>query len=189
MLEECAFGSELTRRQYALPADPAAAWTLAPGLVRPASRGYLTLTGNRPTDRVAVHANFLSDRRDVVALMHAVALCRQIGNSPPLHRFARRELMPGPLGASDMEQWLRRASGTYFHQSCTAKMGTDAMSVVDGSLRVYGVQGLRIADASVMPAITTGNTMAPCVMIGERAASLLLVTHASARAMAHVMPA
>jgi choline dehydrogenase len=189
MLEECAFGSELTRRQYALPADPAAAWTLAPGLVRPASRGYLTLTCNRPTDRVAVHANFLSDRRDVVALMHAVALCRQIGNSPPLHRFARRELMPGPLGASDMEQWLRRASGTYFHQSCTAKMGTDAMSVVDGSLRVYGVQGLRIADASVMPAITTGNTMAPCVMIGERAASLLLVTHASARAMAHVMPA
>jgi choline dehydrogenase len=106
-----------------------------------------------------------------------------------LHRFARRELMPGALGAADMEQWLRRAAGTYFHQSCTAKMGRDAMSVVDGSLRVYGVQGLRIADASVMPAITTGNTMAPCVMIGERAASLVLTAHASAKATAHVMPA
>ena len=109
--------------------------------------------------------------------MHAVELCREIGNSPPLHEFARRELMPGPLSAADLEQWLRRASGTYFHQTCTAKMGRDAMSVVDGSLRVYGVQGLRIADGSVMPAITTGNTMAPCVMIGERAADLLLIAH------------
>jgi choline dehydrogenase len=179
VLEECAFGSELTRLQYALPTDPAAAWTLAPGLVRPASRGSISLTGNRPGDRMAVHANFLSDRRDVVALLHAVELCREIGNSRPLTRFARRELMPGPLGAADMEHWLRRASGTYFHQTCTAKMGRDAMSVVDGSLRVYGVQGLRIADGSVMPEITTGNTMAPCVMIGERAAELLLKAHGS----------
>jgi choline dehydrogenase len=129
---------------------------------------------------VAVHANFLSDRRDVTALLQAVELCRAIGNSPPVRRFARRELMPGPLGAADMEQWLRRASGTYFHQSCSAKMGTDAMSVVDGSLRVYGIQGLRIADGSVMPAITTGNTMAPCAMIGERAAALVLAAHGNA---------
>jgi len=177
VLEERAFGSELTRPQYALPTNPAVAWTLAPGLVRPESRGHIALTGNRPEDRVAVHANFLSDRRDVVALLHAVELCRAIGNSPLLRSFARRELMPGPLGAADMEQWLRRAAGTYFHQSCSAKMGTDAMSVVDGSLRVYGVQGLRIADGSVMPAITTGNTMAACAMIGERAAALLLSAH------------
>src|ERR1700722_13014976 len=113
--------------------------------------------------------------------MHAVQLCREIGNSPALRPFARRELMPGPLDAADMEQWLRGASGTYFHQTCTAKMGRDAMSVVDGSLRVYGVQGLRIADGSVMPAITTGNTMAPCVMIGERAADLLLIAHGGRR--------
>jgi choline dehydrogenase len=181
VLEERAFGSDLAHRQYPLPADPAAAWTLAPGLVRPESRGHIALTGNRPSDRVAVHANFLGDRRDVIALMHAVQLCREIGNSPALHPFARRELMPGPLDAADMEQWLRGASGTYFHQTCTAKMGRDAMSVVDGSLRVYGVQGLRIADGSVMPAITTGNTMAPCVMIGERAAELLLFAHGGRR--------
>jgi choline dehydrogenase len=180
VLEECAFGSEVTRLEYRLPADPAAAWTLAPGLVRPQSRGSIALTGNRPGDRVAVHANFLSDRRDVTALLRAVELCREIGNSRPLHEFARRELMPGPLNATDMERWLRRASGTYFHQSCSAKMGRDPMSVVDCALRVYGVQGLRIADASVMPAITTGNTMAPCVMIGERAADLLLRAHGAA---------
>jgi choline dehydrogenase len=179
MLEERAFGSEVTSRQYALPTDPAVAWTLAPGLVRPASRGYLALTGKRPQDRVAVHANFLDEPRDVAALLHAVQLCREIGNSSALRPFARRELMPGPLDAKAMERWLRSAAGTYFHQTCTAKMGRDSLSVVDGSLRVYGVQGLRIADGSVMPSITTGNTMAPCALIGERAAELLLREHAA----------
>jgi choline dehydrogenase len=180
VLEECAFGTDAMRLQYALPSDPARAWTLAPGLVRPESRGRVALTGNRAEDPVAIHANFLSDRRDVVALLRAVELCREIGNSQPLRPFARRELMPGPLNATDTEQWLRRASGTYFHQTCTAKMGRDALSVVDGSLRVYGVQGLRIADGSVMPTITTGNTMAPCVMIAEQAADLLLSSHSPA---------
>ncbi len=123
VLEERAFGSEMTQTQYDLPADAAAAWTLAPGLVRPHSRGRVELTGNRPEDRVAVHANFLDDRRDVDALLFAVELCREIGNSAPLRKFVRRELMPGPLDAADMEQWLRRAAGTYFHQSGTAKMG------------------------------------------------------------------
>jgi choline dehydrogenase len=179
VLEECAFGSELTRTDYALPSDPAVAWTLAPGLVRPGSRGHIELTGNHYRDRVAVHANFLSDERDVTALLRCIELCRDIGNSSSLKMFARRELMPGALNARDMRQWLRRAAGTYFHQTCTAKMGRDAMSVVDGSLRVYGVQGLRIADGSVMPSISTGNTMAPCVMIGERAADLLLRAHGS----------
>jgi choline dehydrogenase len=180
ILEERAFGSEVTGRQYRLPTDPAVAWTLAPGLVRPLSRGHIALTGKRPQDRVAVHANFLSEPRDVTALMHAVQLCREIGNSAALRPFVRRELMPGPLDAVMLERWLRSASGTYFHQTCTAKMGRDPMSVVDGELRVYGVQGLRIADGSVMPAITTGNTMAPCVVIGERAADLALREHVTA---------
>jgi choline dehydrogenase len=177
VLEERAFGSELSSREYSLPADPAAAWTLAPGLVRPTSRGHIALTGKHPDDPVKVHANFLSEQRDVAALLHAVAICREIGNSPVLREFAKREIMPGPLDAAAMQRWLRSASGTYFHQTCTAKMGRDPMSVVDGSLRVYGVQGLRIADGSVMPDITTGNTMAPCVLIGERAAELAMREH------------
>jgi choline dehydrogenase len=94
-----------------------------------------------------------------------------------LREFAKREIMPGSLDARAMQRWLRNASGTYFHQTCTAKMGRDPMSVVDGSLRVYGIQGLRIADGSVMPDITTGNTMAPCVLIGERAADLAMREH------------
>ncbi|MGA2024219.1 MAG: GMC family oxidoreductase N-terminal domain-containing protein [Steroidobacteraceae bacterium] len=177
MLEECAFGSELARQRYALPIDPAAAWTLAPGLVRPHSRGRVLLTGQRPEEPVAVHANYLDDPRDVAALLRAVELCREIGNSPALRPYVRRELMPGPLDASAMESWLRGAAGTYFHQCGTAKMGRDASSVVDGSLRVHGVEALRVADGSIMPSITTGNTMAPCAMIGERAASLLRLTH------------
>jgi choline dehydrogenase len=81
--------------------------------------------------------------------------------------------MPGTRDREGMEQYIRNAAVTYWHQSCTAKMGRDAMSVVDSQLKVYGVRNLRIADASIMPRITTGNTMAPCVIIGERAAEMI----------------
>ena len=100
-------------------------------------------------------------------------LCREIGNSPVLRPFVKREVMPGPLKGAEMETFIRNAAGTYFHQTCTAAMGRGPMAVVDGSLRVHGVDGLRIADGSVMPSITTGNTMAPCVLIGERAADFI----------------
>ncbi|WP_286715516.1 GMC family oxidoreductase N-terminal domain-containing protein [Marinobacter sp. tcs-11] len=173
MLEECAFGSEITRPQYRLPVDPSLAWTLAPGLVRPHSRGQVLLSGNRFSDPVRVEANFLSDERDVKALLKGIEICRELGNSQALRPFVKRELMPGPLNGTDMLDFLRNAAGTYFHQTCTAKMGTDEMSVVDGRLRVYGIEGLRIADGSIMPDITTGNTMAPCVLIGQRAADML----------------
>jgi choline dehydrogenase len=174
MLEECAFGSEVTRPQFDLPEDPATAWTLAPGLVAPQSRGHLELTGKRRQDPIRIHANFLSEPADMKALTRCLELCREIGNAEDLRPFVKRELMPGPLKGAALEEFVRNAAGTYFHQTCTAKMGRDAMSVVDSALRVYGVEGLRIADGSIMPTITTGNTMAPCVMIGERAADLIL---------------
>ncbi len=173
ILEECAFGSEVTRPAYDLPIDPAAAFTLAPGLIRPKSRGHVELTGGRPEDPVKIQANFLSDEADVKALLRAIDICREIGHSEALRPFVKRELMPGPLNGEAMAQFLRNAAGTYFHETCTAKMGHDRMSVVDASLKVYGVAGLRVADGSIMPAITGGNTMAPCVLIGERAADLI----------------
>lgn len=180
MLEECAFGSEVTRPRYGLPADPATCFTLAPGLVRPKSRGSVALTGARPEDPVRIQANFLSEEADIRALLRCVEICREIGHSEALRPFVKRELMPGPLSQPDMRAFLRDAAGTYFHQTCTAKMGRDALSVVDGSLRVYGVGGLRIADGSIMPAVTGGNTMAPCILIGERAAALIMRDLASA---------
>ena len=174
ILEECGFGSEVTGPRYRVPADRAHAWTLAPGLIRPQSRGRVRLTGAGPHDPVAIDANFLSAPEDMQALLRATELCREIGNAPALRPFVRREIMPGPLSRPELERFLRDAAGTYFHQTCTAKMGHDDMSVVDGTLRVHGVAGLRVADGSVMPAITGGNTMAPCVLIGERAAELIL---------------
>ncbi len=76
-----------------------------------------------------------------------------------------------------MIDFIRRSAVTYWHQTSTAKMGRDSMSVVDHELKVYGIDGLRIADSSIMPRITTGNTMAPCVVIGERAADLIKASH------------
>jgi choline dehydrogenase len=85
--------------------------------------------------------------------------------------------MPGNLKGAELENFIRDAASSYWHETCTAKMGQDAMSVVDGKLKVYGIANLRIADGSIMPRVTTGNTMAPCVIIGERAAEILRMEH------------
>ena len=85
--------------------------------------------------------------------------------------------MPGNLERPELENYIRGTAFSFWHQTSTAKMGCDAMSVVDGDLRVYGVKNLRIADGSVMPRVTTGNTMAPCVIVGERAAEIIWGEH------------
>lgn len=108
------------------------------------------------------------------ALVHYIELCREIGHSDAMSEFVKREVMPGALTGGDMKNFASNAAGTYYHESCTAKMGTDDMSVVNGQLSVYGIENLSIADASIMPRVTTGNTMAPTVVIGERMADILL---------------
>jgi choline dehydrogenase len=126
---------------------------------------------------VQIEANFLSHPDDMKAAIACVELCREIGNSAPLRPFIKREVMPGNLKGTQLENFIRNAAVTYWHQTCTAKMGRDSMSVVDGNLKVYGIEKLRIADGSIMPRITTGNTMAPCVIIGERAGEVLKADH------------
>lgn len=152
---------------------PEHGWTACTGVLRPKSRGQIRLTGPDPDDRVVIEDNMLSHDDDVVAAMACVELSREIGNSAPLQPFTKGEALPGDLSRMELERFVRDAAECYFHQSCTAKMGRDDMSVVDADLKVYGVEGLRIADASIMPRITTGNTMAPCVVIGERASDVL----------------
>ena len=147
------------------------------GLVRPKSRGRIRLTGTDPRDPVEIEANTLAHPDDIRAAVASVELCREIGNSNPLSPFVKREVMPGNLKGAALENFIRDAASSYWHQTCTAKMGHDAMSVVDGSLKVHGIDNLRIADGSIMPRITTGNTMAPCVIIGERAADMLKIAH------------
>jgi choline dehydrogenase len=156
---------------------PASGWTLFGGIVRPKSRGHLRLTGPNPLDPIEIHANFLSHPDDLKAAIACVELCREVGNSVALRPFARREVMPGNLKGAALERFIRDAAMTYWHETCTAKMGRDAMSVVDGHLNVYGVSHLRVSDGSIMPRVTTGNTQAPCVIVGERAAEILRTEH------------
>ena len=153
---------------------PVNGWTLLGGVVRPKSRGRLRLTGSSPLDPIEIEANFLSHPDDLKA---CVEWCREIGNSASLRPFTRREVMPGNLKGPALEHFIRDATMTYWHETCTAKMGRDPMSVVDGQLKVYGVTNLRVADGSIMPRVTTGNTQAPCVIIGERAAEILRRQH------------
>ena len=156
--------------EYAIPAH---GWTMCLGVVRPKSRGRVRLTGPGPGDPVAIEANMLADADDMKAAAAGVELCRDIGNSASLRPFVKREVMPGDLSGEALEHFIRNAAETYWHHTGTAKMGRDDMAVVDGNLKVFGLERIRIADGSIMPRVTTGNTMAPCVIIGERASEIL----------------
>ena len=124
-------------------------------------------------DPVKVNAAYLEDPADLKSLAAGLKTARAIGNAPALAGFRGQESLPGTLSGSDLVEFFRNDLTTFWHQSCTAKMGRDEMSVVDSKLKVYGLHRLRVADASILPRVTTGNTMAPCVVIGERAAMLL----------------
>ena len=152
---------------------PAGSWSMFGGIVRPKSRGRIRLTGSSPMDPVQIETNMMSHPDDLKAAKACVQLCREIGNSAALRPFVKREVMPGNLKGAELENFIRDSVITYWHQTCSAKMGRDAMSVVDANLKVYGIEDLRIADGSIMPRVATGNTHAPCVIIGERAGEIL----------------
>jgi choline dehydrogenase len=156
---------------------PAASWSLFPALLRPKSVGKLRLTGRGPMDAIEIDANSLSDPSDMDVIIKCIQLAHDLGNSTALKPFVKREVMPNDLNRESMEQFIRNSLATLWHQCGTAKMGCDSMSVVDNTLKVYGVTNLRIADASIMPRVVTGNTMASCVVIGERAGQMLGVEH------------
>lgn len=164
------YASEVTGKQFKMPK---AGWTIAPGLVRPESSGTVSIRSANPKDAPIIDARFLSDSKDVKALMRCVELCREIGNAAGMRPFVKREVMPGPLKGKDLENFVRNSATTYFHQTCTCRMGKDEGAVVDGQLKVRGIEKLRIADGSIMPRVTTGNTMMPCVIIGERMGEIL----------------
>ena len=170
--------------EFPVPSDrtaargvPAHGWTMFAGLAQPASRGRLRLTGADPLAPLAIDANMLSEPSDMRAAIACVELCRELGNARAFRPLVRGEAMPGDLKGATLEWFIRDAAVTYWHQCGTAKMGRDAMSVVDGALRVYGIEGLRIADGSIMPRVATGNTQAPCAIIGERAAAMVRSAH------------
>lgn len=151
-------------------------FTLMGGHVRPLSRGALRLTGPSPEDPVALDPNVLACDADLEGLAAAVELCRRVGAADALRDWGAVERYPGPSvdTAEAVRAYVRKTAITYHHQVGTCKMGIDAAAVVDPRLRVHGIEGLRVADASVMPMVTTGNTNAPSIMIGERAAEFLI---------------
>ncbi len=155
---------------------PPDGFTLMGGAIRPVSRGSLRLASADPDDRLLLDPACLASDEDVEALTAAVELCREIGQQPALAKWMREELYPGDRirDGKELREYVRRNAITYHHQVGTCKMGVDQLAVVDPELRVRGLDGLRVADASVMPEVTSGNTHAPTVMIGERAADLVV---------------
>jgi len=151
-------------------------FSLMAGIVRPASRGRLRLSGPGLNDPVSIDLAALEDVADVASLVASVRQCRRIGAQPALaDEWGAVEVYPGPsVGDDEVEDYVRRTVVTYHHQVGTCRMGSDDDAVVDPHLRVRGVSGLRVVDASVMPRITTGNTNAPAVLIGEQGARFLL---------------
>ena len=158
---------------------PADGFTLmSGGPLRPAGRGSVKLASADPDDRPLVDVGYLTCEADVDALERGFELCREISEAPALAEWRGQELYPGPEVSSSeqVRAYIREQLTTYQHVVGTCKMGIDALAVVDPELRVYGVEGLRVADASIMPSITSGNTHAPSTMIGERAADLVGAT-------------
>lgn len=156
---------------------PAHGWTMFAGLAHPSSRGRITLSGPNPGDAPLIEPNTLSHPDDLRCALDNIRLVQELGAQSAFRGLVKGESLPGRLAPAALDQYIRNAAVTYWHQSCTAKMGRDTMSVVDSRLQVYGLRGLRIADASVMPHITSGNTMAPCVVIGERAVQEIRSAH------------
>lgn len=151
-------------------------FSLRVGPVNPESRGEIRLRSADPMDRPCITANYLQTELDIRTMINAIRMTRDIIKQAAFDKYRGKELAPGPAVESDAEmiRWLRANAMTTFHPVGTCKMGNDQMAVVDSRLKVHGVKGLRIADASIMPIISSGNTNAPAIMIGERAAEFIL---------------
>jgi len=165
-------GATVTPENAARLNPPGNAWTMVVGM-RPRSRGSVRLTGSEASAPVKIEANFLAEPADLRELMSGLCTARDIARSSALQPYTGREIAPSTSDSAELERFFRDGLISSWHQSGTARMGRDQLSVVDGRLRVHGLEGLRVADASVLPRVTSGNLMAPCVVIGEQAAAFL----------------
>jgi choline dehydrogenase len=144
--------------------------------MRPESRGSIHVTSAEARTPPAIRFNFLSAAVDAELTVKAIRVARAIMTAPAMAPYALTEQAPGPERRSDEQiiEWVKATAETTYHPVGTCKMGIDPMAVVDPKLRVHGLHGLRVADASIMPTLTSGNTNAPSIMIGEKAADLVL---------------
>jgi choline dehydrogenase len=142
---------------------------------RPVSRGRLRIRSANPADAPRIETRYLSEQLDRDTLAAGIEMLRDIYNQPAFKGLVDAEVLPGPARKTrqDLLDFAREAGGTVFHPVGTCRMGSDDKAVVSPSLKVQGVQRLRVIDASVMPEITSANTNAASIMIGERGASLV----------------
>ena len=164
------FGENLEPRE-------GSAFSLLGGLITPQARGSIKLSGPNLADPLLIDIDALGHEDDVASLVASVQQCRRIGAQAALAEdWGANELYPGPAigDGEDLVNYVRDTVATYHHQVGTCAMGTGAEAVVSPRLNVHGIDGLRVADASIMPRVTTGNTNAPAVLIGELAAKFVL---------------
>ncbi len=152
-----------------------AGFTCYAHVMRPESKGSIHVTSADPRVPPAIRYNFLSAPVDAELTVKAVRIAQSVMRAPAMAPFQLTEQAPGPEIATDAQllEWVKATAETTYHPVGTCKMGVDPLAVVDPQLRVHGLQGLRVADASIMPTLTSGNTNAPAIMIGERAADLV----------------
>ena len=144
--------------------------------MRPESKGHIHIVSGDPRRPPAINFNFLSSPLDAALTVRAVRIARAVMTAPAMAPLQVTEMAPGTDRTTDEDiiDWVKSAAETTYHPVGTCKMGVDAMAVVDSRLRVHGIEGLRVADASIMPTLTSGNTNAPSIMIGEKAADMVL---------------
>jgi len=157
------------------PLEKNSGYTFTLGLVQPQSRGYLRLRSTDPREHPAIFANYLAHPADLQRLVEGVKVVRRLNQTQALAPFYAEETVPGQQVQSDAEivQYIRSSVQSYYHPVGTCKMGQDELAVVDEQLRVYGVESLRVVDASIMPSIVNGTTNAPIIMIAEKISDLL----------------
>jgi choline dehydrogenase len=143
--------------------------------LRPDGRGTVRLKSADPLAAPEIRFNFLKSSYDFEALIAGMRICREIARQPALRPFIVEEILPGPAVTSEaaLKEDIRARGVSNLHPVGTCRMGPESDSVVDPQLRVHGVDGLRIADASIMPSIVAGNTNAPSIMIGEKCAAMV----------------
>ena len=145
-----------------------------PILVQPHSRGAVQLASAKIEDAPIINPNYLQQAVDVSVLKEAITLIREMAETKAFGDMLAAEIAPGE---APLEAFIRSQATTIWHPVGTCQMGWGHNAVVDPSLKVHGIEGLRVADASVMPRITSGNTQTPCVMIGEKLSDMLLAQH------------
>lgn len=153
------------RAQYVVPPN---AFTLAPALMQPQSRGFLRMTTAKHDGPLEIQPNFLKEQADVDALVTGIEIGLEIASQPAFRDLIKAWATPtSKMSREETVAFLRRATASYFHPVGTCAMGTGKEAVVDAKLRIHGIEGLRVADASIMPSIPAANTNAACIMIGE----------------------